>query len=224
MALNPQQQEAYDELPDPGYAREEELRQRNDALTEQAETMSAEREVYAMQGTEAFEPDPEILRHFEQGNLPVSNASKAYRYCWVQRDPNNRYGNMHIMRKKVEGWELVVHDMPEAREHKFVDGTRVVGDVALMRIRLDRWLLLERQAIRRRNRRVQRNYDAIHNEAERANSAAGGKLVDVVENADEATLQRLQRKSDALKMTQNYTDKLVREGKMPGVHAPGTPR
>lgn len=224
MALNAQQQESYDELPDPGYSRDEELKRRTDNLTEQAETLSSEREVYGMGGTEAFEPDPEILRHFEQGNLPVSNASKAYRYCWVQRDPNNRYGNIHVMRKKVQGWELVVHDMPEAKEHKFVDGTRVVGDVVLMRIRLDRWLLLERQAIRRRNRRVQRNYDDIHNEADRVNSKAGGRLVDVVENADEETLQRLQRKSDAIKMTEQYTDKLIREGKMPGVHAPGQRR
>ena len=61
------------ELPEAGHQREEALKTRIDELEEKAETLAAQLEVSKIDPA-TFEPDPEILRHYKSGDLPVSHA------------------------------------------------------------------------------------------------------------------------------------------------------
>lgn len=143
-------------LPDAGAARREELRRRADALAAEAARLETELEA---QGIDPERLKPEAVerevRHAvnDQGEVRVSDAQPGYAYSWIFRDPFNRFGGRTVYAMQALGWEVVKHDMPEAKEHKAVTGERWVADCLLMRCTLDRFIAL--QLIDRKRRLAQ---------------------------------------------------------------------
>jgi hypothetical protein len=135
------------ELPPAGDARRDALKQRADVLQQEADALAAELQVGAI-APEALDPskvEREVLRATNaEGEVWVSKALPEYRYCWVYRDPYNRFGGRFIYAMKALGWEVVKGDAPEAREHEEGPSReRWVADCLLMRIRKDHWNALQ---------------------------------------------------------------------------------
>lgn len=135
-----------DGLAEPGYQRREELRQRADGLMVEAERLMNE---YERESIDPSKLDPaKVDREVRQavndsGEVFVSNANPNYRYVWIYRDPQNRFGGRFAHAAKAVGFEVVSGDLPEASEHRAVTGERWVADCLLMRIRLDHYAKLQ---------------------------------------------------------------------------------
>lgn len=141
------QQDATDNLPPPGYAREEELRKRRDALMLQVEELT---DLLNMGGIDPKKLDKkEVPREvmaamdFANSEVYVSNADPNYRYAWIYRDPRHVYGNRSVRQMQARGFECVMGNMKEAKEHAIgTAGERFVSDCVLMRTRLDNYARL----------------------------------------------------------------------------------
>ena len=122
-----------------------------------------------------------------------------------------------VTQKQIEGWVVVQGDDPEALEHKGIGGdtTRRVGDTILMRVPLDKFLLLER----RRKAQAQRFTDEKSNLSEDAIKLAGKYGIPIYQDGevDARTLKRMISNADAKKIAGKMTNKLLRQGRMPGV-------
>jgi hypothetical protein len=120
-------------LPPPGDARREELRKREDNLTETAERISIEKEQFSID-PEAFNVDRELASKFNPATLSMLTVTKpqpGMAYCWAN------FANQHgvqVVRLKMSGWVVVSGSDLECTEHKIADGTRRIGDVLLMRM------------------------------------------------------------------------------------------
>jgi len=200
-------------LPPPGDARREELSRRTDELEEMAEELS---ENVGTIDPRVLEPDPAIMGQFNM--LDVSNADPAYRYCWVY---TGQLGSM-VKMKLVEGWEVVQGDMQEAKELTQGDGTRRLADVLLMRIRLDRAIMLDRQDRERRERQQQ----AVTAQLEEAGAryAKEGVIVSTPTNMSPERLKTMETRAGARRTAMGAVDNMLREGTVPGVPSPGRGR
>jgi hypothetical protein len=129
-------------LPPNGDARREELKRRSDALRQAADEMAAAAGIESIDPSK-LQPENEIAQHFNPAThmLDVSKRQPGYEYRWESANP--RLNGVAITMAKNLGWELVVGNDPEAREHREVDGTRRVGDAILMRIRTERYVSLQ---------------------------------------------------------------------------------
>lgn len=175
-------------LPPAGDARREELRRRADALDAAAEALRESAGIESANPA-AFEVDNEIGR-FSGGGFDGSQVSGAlgdFVYVWEQADINNRQGGLWVTQAKALGWEVVQGDMPEARERRYVDGTRRWGDTILLRIRKERYAALEAADRRRRLARSEGISLAILEEAERK----GIKVHDLTSDATPAGIRQL---------------------------------
>jgi hypothetical protein len=164
----------------------------------------------------------------EMNEVYVSNAQPEYAYAWIYRDPHNEFGGRWVRRMQAIGWELVSGDMPEAKEHRFVDGTRVVADCVLMRIRLDRKLLLDKRDRLLREAQQAGIVSRVHELAERAGTRVYEKLPGFVEEAmsSQADARRAQVRARALRDFHRLNaggkiDQMLKTGTIPGVPAPG---
>lgn len=160
----------------------------------------------------------------ELNEVYVSNAQQEYAYAWVYRDPHNEYGGRYVRKMQALGWEIVSGDMPEAKEHRFVDGTRVVADCLLMRIRLDRKLLLDKRDRLLREAQQAGIVSRVYELAEHAGTRVYDKLPDFVENA--ISQQQHARRAAALRdfhrlNRDGSVDKMLRTGTIPGIPVPG---
>lgn len=201
-------------LPPPGYKRDEEMARRDDALAEAADELSSSLEVEAID-PEKLRVENEIAQHFDPATtmLNVSNIDEAFMYCWV-------YSGMHglmVTQKQIEGWVVVQGDDDEALEHKGIgaDTTRRVGDTLLMKIPKDRFLVLEKRRREQANRFNQQQTSL----SEKAENLAR-KFNIPIYNADEVdarTLKRMMNTAQARKTAGKNVDKLIRQGRMPGV-------
>lgn len=113
-------------LPAAGHARKEVLKQRTDQLAEAGAALPEG-------GTldlSRVEPEREIVGHFD--SLRILNPVPGKRYCWLNFKEDN---GLQIERKLASEpwWEVVRGDMPECPGRKMPDGTRVIGDVMLLR-------------------------------------------------------------------------------------------
>lgn len=167
----------------------------------------------------------------EMNEVYVSNAQSEYTYAWIFRDPHNEYGGRYVRKMQALGWEVVSHDHPEAKEHKFVDGTRVVADCLLMRCRLDRKLLLDKRDRLLRDAQQAGIVARVHELAERAGTRVYDKLPGFVEEslASQADQRRSQTRATALRdfhrmNTGGKVDRMLRTGSIPGIPAPGAGR
>ncbi len=176
-------------LPPAGDERREELKRRSDALRQAADEMAAAAGLEAADLSK-ITPENEIAQNFNPitNMLDVSKRQSGYEYRWESAHPSLR--GVSITMAKNLGWELVVGDMPEAREHREVDSTRRVGDAVLMRIRTERYhSLMSRQ--RRINIARQEGIDvALLEQAEKAGIVAH-------DLTSAATPQHIRRRAEA---------------------------
>jgi len=207
-------------LPSAGHSRNEELKEREDNLAEEAETRAAKEERFAIDPAK-LKPDNEIVQNFDQFNeLAVSNTDDSYVYCWV----NAGYHGLFVKLKMAEHWEVVQGEMQEAVEHKGLaaDTTRRVGDVILMRIRKDYY----KKILRHRKAKSERNLQSITTNLQDLGNKYRdlGVRVKTIEDGtlDEQTLERMGRRAQAQSTARQMQDKWIREGRVPGMPAPGT--
>src|SRR5262245_58672650 len=192
-------------LPPPGDERREVLAARTDALEQEAEERADALEL-APVDPKKLRPEREILQHINE--LEVSSADPSLAYCWVQTGYYGRF----IKMKVAQGWEVVQGDRPEAIELKGVgaDTTRRLGDVILMSIHLDRYIRLRRQEEARR----QAQERAITSNLEELGAKAG---ITVHTDVPLDTLRRMEARNRASAIADRQADRLIREGRMPGV-------
>lgn len=201
------------DLPPAGYERNEVLAERTDTLAEHAEEVAAALEVESINPNK-FKIENEIAQHFDLASLmlKVSEADVTCMYCWVL---SGAHGIM-ITQKQIEGWEVVQGDDPEALSHKGIgaDTTRRIGDTLLMRIPKDKYLIIERRRRDNANR-----FDAsITAPSERAYELANKHNIPLydTEDMDARTLKRMMNQASAKKIASRTTDRLIRQGRMPG--------
>lgn len=144
-------QQAAQELPEPGHERREALKRREATLEQQIARLS-EKILRGSIDTKELEIVNELASKTQY--LSVSGARPEFVYSWVSK---NRHGQ-HIQTLKAQGWETVQGDDPEALELKGMDGstTRQLGDVILMRIKKDIYIVLKAQE-QVKTRRQQQN-------------------------------------------------------------------
>lgn len=144
-------EQAAAELPEPGHERREVLKRRQATLEEQIARLSEK----MLRGT-IDAKELEIVNEIASKTqfLSVSGAQPEFVYAWVSK---NRY-SQHIQAAKAQGWEVVQGNDPEALELKGMDGstTRQLGDVILMRIKKDIYIVLKAQE-QLKTRRIQQN-------------------------------------------------------------------
>jgi hypothetical protein len=163
----------------------------------------------------------------ELNEVYVSNSQSEYAYAWIFRDAYNQFGGRYVRKMQALGWEVVSGDMPEAIEHRHVDNTRVVADCLLMRIRLDRRLLLEKRDRLLREAQQAGVTARVYELAERAGTQVYDKLPGFVEEAinSQAAQRRVQR-AGAMgafhRLNQGgKVDRMLKTGTIPGVPPPG---
>lgn len=197
-------------LPPPGDARREELKRRTDALEQEAEETGLEG------GTGPLpEVENELAQHFNE--LEVSNQDPAYVYAWV----NSGFYTRFVKMKLADGWEVVQGDMPEAEELKGVgaDTTRRLGDVILMRIRRDRYLMLQRRERELRQRQQEGVTGTLQEMGDRYRQH--GIVVHTGETMNPRVMETMQKRATARRAGGQQFDQMLREGRVPGRPAPG---
>lgn len=135
-------------LPPAGDARREELLRRRDEL--QAQLGELDVEAGRINPEILKKVEPELAQYFNM--MEVSNPDPAYKYFWIFTGQHQQ----RVKWKLSQGAEVVQGDMPECLELRGLgaDTTRRIGDVILMRMRVDRYKLLQRQ--REKTARTQR--------------------------------------------------------------------
>jgi hypothetical protein len=124
------------------------------ALEEQAAALSDELGVQSIDpaklAPEAVER--EVRRAISPaGDIYISKQQPDYRYAMIYRDPSDKHGNTAAFAMEALGWERVMGDHPEAREHtRGPSRERWISDCLLMRIRKDRWEHLQLDDRKRR--------------------------------------------------------------------------
>ena len=182
-----------------------------DELEQKGEERAAQLETEAIDPSK-FHVENEIAQHFDPSSLMlrVTNPDPAYHYCWV----STREGGLHITSKQIEGWEVVQGDMEEAIDKKGIgaDTTRRVGDVLLMRIRLDRFYVVEKRRIAAAHR-----FDNQGSTFSSESQALAEKYnIPIYDSLDDTTLRRMQAKSNAQRIGKNAVNQMLRTGRMPG--------
>src|SRR5262249_24515747 len=114
------------------------------------------------------------------------------------------------------------------REHRYVDGTRVVADCLLMRVRVDRKMLLDKRDAILREAQQAGITARLTELAERAVSRVYDKLPDFVQDSMATQSQQrraaVQRRAigDFHRLNQGgKIDRMLKAGTIPGVPVPG---
>lgn len=207
------------ELP-PGDERREAMAAVADELAERVETETIEGGAIDRKNLKV---ENELAQHFNM--LEVSNQDPAYRYAWKW---TGQHG-VQIKMALAEGWRVVQGDDPEAIELKGMgaDTTRRLGDVMLMKMPIDRYLLLQRRAAKQREAREQSvvgNFQEIlgpYHQRYGATAIVQGVDVMTGQPVDSKRLDHMWKRSQAAAQGGRMIDEALREGTMPGVPAPG---
>lgn len=227
--------EAIDEITqgEDGSPSRAELRERAEKLTAQAQKLLEQIEIETAD-PEKVKIDNEVRQALNEMNeVFVSNAQDDHAYAWVYRDPYNQFGGRYVRKMQALGWEVVSGSREDAKrginaegiEHLHVDGTRVVSDCLLMRIRLDRKLLLEKRD------RLLREAQQVGIEA-RVYALADQAKTRVL-NVDEiaaamgspTVAEKARARGDFHRMNATgKMDRMLRTGTIPGVPRPGAGR
>ena len=143
------------QLPPPGYARQEQMRIDANKRYMEAEAI-ADRIMTGSIDVSALQRENDIANNTQY--LRVSNPQPGWVYRWVSK---NRYGQ-HIQKAKMMGWLVVQGNDPEAIElkgggmHGMGVGspgtTRELGDVMLLKIPHEKWIVLQALAIARQRK------------------------------------------------------------------------
>lgn len=211
-------------------ASKEDLRAKAESLIAKAQALLGQIEVETADPSQ-LEVDREVRQAINDLNeVYVSNAQPEYGYAWIFRDPHNEFGGRYVRKMLAMGWERVSGDMPEATEHNHIEG-RVVADCLLMRIRLDRKMLLEKRDRLLREAQQAGVSARVYDLAERAGTRIYDKLPGFIE---EAMTSNAQRQRSGVKKTalQNFhrmnstgkVDRMLKTGSIPGIPVPGAGR
>lgn len=138
----PQQYGRTTNLPPAGHAQREELKQRTDTLTQEAEQRAATLEIDQVPD-DALELDPEIMFKFD--GFEVKDALPQFVYRWVVYDSPAANKGWFVKQAQIQGWQLVQGNDPEAKDNEIAGGLRKIGDTVLMRISKQRHALLQKQ-------------------------------------------------------------------------------
>ena len=169
-------------LPPPGDARQEVLKQRTDQLEEEIDQKSNQ---FIGVDSSKMEPDNEILNDIDKGFLHPPCADPKFEYTWVQCkhpvDHPSRMVEIKLAEKiKVNGewkrpWQVVMGNDPDAKGFKVsAENTCTIGDVLLMRCRKDHYALL---TLEKRRKTLERSYgtDSALVDMALSYNAAGGE-------------------------------------------------
>ncbi len=195
-------------LPPPGDARRETLSARADVLAEATDTSNAEIEG----GSGALpEVESELAQHFNE--LEVEGALPEYAYSWVY---TGQFGR-DIRSKQAEGWEVVQGDMTEAKALQGIaaDTTRRLGDVILMRTRLERYMRRRKQ----RESHQRAVEEGVTAELQELGDRYAKYGIIVHTNASPELMKTMASRAAARHMASTQFDSLVRHGNVPGTPA-----
>lgn len=213
-------------LPPAGDAQREVLAERADNLAEAAETIAPDAGAI---NPKVFRPEREIRQHFDELYLAgwpfnpsvgaLTSPDGMYVPCWVPC--MSSAGGRYINQKRYEGWEIVqahMHDdtaFPLPEHLLMPDNTYRLADVLLMRIRVDKYVMIQR-----RRRAHQRSVeDGVASEVEGLADKAGVSLIHTHEMSS-SQLERLSRRSQAQTIASRQFDQQIREGSVRGAPAP----
>ena len=202
---------------DEGFAKREAIKARADKLMAEAETLLADA------GIERADPNKiKLEREVAQaidvhtGEVFISNVQPGFHYSWVFRDPTGEFAGRYVLKMRALGWEVVSGDMPEAREHLHVDGTRVVADCILMRCTEELYRKFKEMDRIRRQRQSEGYATNLYDLARQA----GVEVRTLDQLGDVGSHLR----SAAEEATRNARvariDKQIRNGSLPGIPSP----
>lgn len=173
----------------------------------------------------AFKVENELAQHFNI--LDVSNGDLMLKYRWV-------YSGQHGLQIKMalaDGWQVVQGDDPEAIELKGIgaDTTRRLGDVILMKIPRDKYVMIQRREARKREAQeqaVSSRFEEIIAPYRRRGYGATAIVngVDVMTGApiDSKRLDFMHNRAMARAAGDKMLDAAIRDGSMPGVPVTGS--
>jgi len=210
------------DLPPAGDEQRDTLKRRADALAQQAaELAAAEEGDRGPIDPDAFALESEVLQYRDMMEVPA--ASPEFVYKWVNADQHRSFGNRFVLQARAEGWEPVRASDPDGAglEHaKSPDGLLIVGDTLLMRIRRERHKALERAAAKRAADLQGAGERELRDAAEAANRRGLGVTIHTGDTSP-TLLRTMQARASAQQIVTTTTDRLLRQGRMPGVPAPG---
>jgi hypothetical protein len=226
-------------LPPAGDARKEELKLRADELAEEAERVMNELETFGIDPSklDSTKVEREVRQAVnDDGEVFVENANPDYAYCWMFRDPQNRFGGRFVNALKVLGWEVVAGDnMKEAWRHRSVTGERWIADCLLMRCRRE---VYEQIKLKDRERRLRQQESItgqlkekgarygmrVHTELnDHLRSLAGVREQEIMRPLHVPSTKAL-RQEWARKSAQEILDQKLRSGTLEGLDVPGSRR
>lgn len=207
-----------------GDSRAEQLARKAQKMIAEAQKLLEQLDINAGDASQ-IEVENEVRQALNEMNeVYISNAQDGYVYSWVFRDMYNQFGGRFVRKMQALGWEVVQGSKePEAKEHTHVDGTRVVADCLLMRIRLDRKFLLDKRDRLLRDAAQAGIVSRIADLAERAGTRLYDKLPGFVEEAISSESNRRMAARSEYNRDRGRYDRMIRTGTIPGVR-PGAGR
>lgn len=201
-----------------GYLSREQQLRRQDELQAEAERIASQMQSGTIDASK-LEIANEIASQTQL--LNVSNADPAFVYAWVSK---NRHGQ-HIQALRNMGWITVQGEDPEALELKggagtgTPDTTRQLGDVILMKIPHERYVVLRSMEIAHTRQQQKASTSALLELGDKYKKS--GIIVRPYRMEDPdgdlsgppITSKRFTSKSGAM----NMVDKALRDGSVPGM-------
>ena len=100
-----------------GHARDEQIKVNADANAQRIEQAA---DTSGSINPAAFAPDREILAYTD--GLEVTDRQPGFVYAWKLFDNPKSNVGYWVNQAKVQGWQVVCGDMPEAKEHEIEIG------------------------------------------------------------------------------------------------------
>lgn len=202
------------ELPPPGDARRDELKKRDDDLNMRLkaieEALGLDNSAGPTVDVARIPIENEIASKFDY--LKVSEAQPEYAYYWA--NVASQYG-LDVTAHQVMGYEIVCGSMPEAMNCKDELGRRKIGDVILMRIKLDEYLKLRQLDRQKRQMRE----DGVTATLQAMSDRWGRRGVRLHQELNEYQMGRLARKAQAQQIARQQFDDMLRTGRVQGMQA-----
>lgn len=189
-----------------GHARDEQIKINADLNAERIEQAA---QTSGAINPAAFAPDREILAHTD--GLEVSNKQPGFVYSWKLFDNPKSNVGYWVNQAKIQGWQVVCGDMPEAKEHEIAGGMRKIGDCVLMRIPADRHAAI----MRHEEQLAADRANAVHSNLMELGKARGVtvKVIDGA-NTDPALLKEMDARSRGYLAAEQKYDRALREGSL----------
>jgi len=189
-----------------GHARDEQIKVNADANAQRIEQAA---DTSGAINPAAFAPDREILAYTD--GLEVTDRQPGFVYAWKLFDNPKSNVGYWVNQAKVQGWQVVCGDMPEAKEHEIAGGMRKIGDCVLMRIPSDRHAAL----IKQEEDIARARANSVHSNLLELGKTRGVtvKVIDGA-NTDPALLQQMDARSRGYMAAEQKYDRALRDGSL----------